>query len=169
MIQNKIYKTQISLAPKQDNKQNTFSVKESLIELRIGVVGYSPPSKFDIQEANKMIKEAFNAVNILYPNRSKAVVSGLTYSGIPALAYQEAVQRKWRTVGIACSKASNYKCFPVDEKIIVGNEWGDESPTFLNSIDVLIRIGGGKQSLREAAETKARGKQAIEYDLVAQK
>jgi len=47
----------------------------------------------------------------------------------------------------------------------VGQAWGDESPTFLNSIDVLVRVGGGKQALRETAAMKASGQPVIEYDL----
>ncbi|HLD37442.1 MAG TPA: hypothetical protein VJA86_02555, partial [Candidatus Nanoarchaeia archaeon] len=72
------------------------------------------------------------------------------------------------TAGIACSKANEYECFPVDEKVIVGNEWGEESQTFLNSIDVLVRVGGGSQSKREILEAKANGKPVFEYDLASE-
>lgn len=41
-------------------------------------------------------------------------------------------------------KAKDYECFPVDEEIIVGKEWGDESETFLDRVDILVKIGGGK-------------------------
>ncbi|MBI4148037.1 hypothetical protein HY490_01990 [Candidatus Woesearchaeota archaeon] len=75
------------------------------------------------------------------------------------------MRRGYRTVGIACAKAKDYELFPVNEKIIVGDNWGDESPVFLNYIDVLVRVGGGAQSKRETAETKSRGKPVIEYDL----
>lgn len=137
-------------------------------ELRIGVVGYSA-QKFDEAEARRMIIEAYDTFDARYLDKSKVVVSGLTDLGIPALAYREAVRRGWRTVGIACSKAANYDCFSVDERIIVGNNWGDESPTFLDSIDVLVRVGGGNQSMNETAEMRTRSKPIIEYDLPAQK
>jgi hypothetical protein len=137
-------------------------------ELKIGVVGYSA-QKFDGDKAVSMIKEAYDMIARLYVDRPKTVVSGLTDLGIPALAYREAESRGWKTAGIACSKAAEYPCYSVDEKVIVGDEWGAESPVFLDSIDVLVRVGGGKQALRETAETKARGKQVIEYDLPATK
>src|SRR3989344_5592363 len=108
--------------------------------LRIGVTGYSA-QKFDVAEATRMLKEAYDVLDRQYINRQKSVVSGLTDLGIPGLAYREAQLRGWRTVGIACSKAEEYECFPVNERVIVGDEWGQESETFLNSIDVLLRIG----------------------------
>jgi len=135
-------------------------------ELKIGVTGYSA-QKFDIPEAQRMLKEAYNHFNSQYPDRPKAIISGLTDLGIPALAHREAVARGWRTIGIACSKASEYECFPVDEKIIEGEDWGQESPKFLETLEVLVRIGGGGQAKRETAEAKLKGKPVIEYDLPA--
>ncbi len=133
-------------------------------ELKIGVVGYSA-QQFDKQAAVQNLKQAYDQLEAQYPGRAKVIVSGLTDLGIPALAYREAAARGWRTVGIACSKAASYDCFPVDEKQIVGHKWGAESQTFLNSIDVLVRVGGGNQSVRETAEMKASGRLVIEYDL----
>jgi len=136
-------------------------------ELRIGVIGYSK-QEFDKSVAVGMIRRAYDVIDNLCPERTKAVVSGLTDVGIPALAYREAVARGWRTIGIACSKAEKYECFPVDEKIIEGSEWGQESPRFIESIDVLVRVGGGDQSVRETAECKKRGMLITEHDLPAQ-
>jgi hypothetical protein len=135
-------------------------------ELKIGVTGYSA-QKFDTIEAQRMLREAYDTLQTQFPDRPKAVISGLTDLGIPGLAYKEAVTRGWRTVGIACSKASEYPCFPVDEKVIVGTEWGQESPRFLDDLEVLVRVGGGGQAKKETAETKARGKPVLEYDLEA--
>lgn len=135
-------------------------------EIKIGVVGYSA-QKFDESEAVRMLREAYDLIDRQYSGKSKAVVSGLTDLGIPALAYREAVSRGWRTVGIACSKAKDYTCFPVDEEIIVGSEWGEESQTFLKSLDVLVRVGGGKQSIRETAEFRESGRPVFEYYLQA--
>ncbi len=136
--------------------------------LKIGVVGYSA-QKFDEPEAIRMLREAYDSIDAQYSDKQKVVVSGLTDIGVPALAYREAQNRGWRTVGIACSKAREYACFSVDEEIIIGSEWGEESPTFLDSIDVLIRVGGGNQSKRETAETISRGKPVFEYELPALK
>jgi hypothetical protein len=132
-------------------------------ELRIGIVGSE--QNFNKSEAHEMILEAFDKLDLQYPARKKVIVSGLTDLGIPALAYREATKRNWGTMGVACSKAKEYDCFPVDKKIIEGSEWGDESSVFLDSIEVLVRIGGGKQSLKETSEAKARGKQVMEGDL----
>ncbi len=85
--------------------------------------------------------------------------------GIPALAYREAVKRGWRTVGVACAKAKDYDLFEVDEKHIVGEEWGDESERFLDMIDMMVKVGGGKQSKEEAEKAKKMGKLVFEYDL----
>lgn len=133
-------------------------------DLKIGVVGYST-QKFDKEEAKILLEAAFDVIKQKYPNHIKIVVSGLTNIGIPALAYQEAIKRNWKTIGIACTKASEYDLFPVDKKIIIGNEWGDESETFIDSIDILIRIGGGKQSLKETEIFKTLNKPVIEFDL----
>lgn len=133
-------------------------------EVRIGVVGYSA-QRFDKAEAMKMIIDAYDKIDLQNPDVPKKVVSGLTNVGMPALAYKEAAARGWKTAGIACSKANEYECFPVDEKIIVGNDWGEESQAFLNSIDVLVRVGGGNQSKRETLEAKTSGKPVFEYDL----
>ena len=76
-------------------------------------------------------------------------MSGLTNLGVPRIAYEEAIKLGLRTVGIACKQAEQYECFPCDEVILVGDNWGDESRAFLASIDVLLRVGGGKQSVAE--------------------
>ncbi|MES0490304.1 MAG: hypothetical protein ABUK01_09950 [Leptospirales bacterium] len=135
-------------------------------EIKIGVAGYSA-QKFDTSEAIKILKEAYNIIAGQFAGKSIVVISGLTDIGIPALAYREAVLRGWRTVGLACALAKDYACFPVDEEIIMGKEWGDESPHFLEIIDVLVRVGGGKQSLKEAAQFKKNGHQVLEYNLPA--
>lgn len=136
-------------------------------KIKIGVVGYSA-QKFEETEAVRMLREAYDSINSQYADKLKVVVSGLTDLGIPALAYREAISRNWRTMGIACSKAKDYDCFPVDEEIIVGSEWGDESQTFLESLDVLVRVGGGKQALRETVQFRESGKPVLEYNLPAQ-
>ncbi|MGD1856586.1 MAG: hypothetical protein ACFB2W_20290 [Leptolyngbyaceae cyanobacterium] len=132
-------------------------------KLRVGVVGYSNQD-FDYIAALRLIQEAFDDIS---PDADVEIVSGLTDLGIPALAYQEAVRRGWKTVGIACAKAFDYSCFPVDDVIIYGDNWGDESHVFLTMIDVLIRIGGGTQSHFEACAAKREGKRVIEFDLPA--
>ena len=130
--------------------------------IRVGVVGYSD-KKFDKGVALELLCDSFDEATKGY--RDITIVSGLTDLGIPALAYKEALARKWGTVGIACKKASEFKCFDCDEIVMIGEEWGDESEKFLDSIDVLIRIGGGKQSIAEVKKAKEMGIKAIEHEL----
>lgn len=132
-------------------EQHGIVERKNLCPMKVGVVGYSG-RKFDIEKAKMLIDQAFDQLSALFPNMT--IVSGLTDLGIPALAYREAVSRGFKTVGIACEKAKNHKCFNCDEVIIEGKEWGDESQKFLESINILIRIGGGKQSLEEVAKAK---------------
>src|SRR5690348_7922287 len=46
------------------------------------------------------------------------------------------------TCACACVRA---EC---DDVVIVGDAWGDESATFLRSIDLMVKIGGGAQSVK---------------------
>jgi hypothetical protein len=135
---------------------------------RIGVVGYCPPSIFDEHKALVYIKRAYDKIERKHPHIPKTVVSGLTNVGVLKLAYEEAKRRGWKTAGVACRKVLDYKndWFPVDEKpIIVGSSWGDESETFINNTDVIVRVGGGPQSLEECRLAKKQGKKVYNYDL----
>ena len=136
--------------------------------LRLGVVGYCSPTKFDETKALSYIKEAFDEVGYSFKDYQITIVSGLTNDGILRLAYEEARGRGWKTAGVACEKAYEFRdnWFPVDEDpVIIGKNWGDESEVFLNSIDALVRIGGGIQSLDEATRMKNRNKPVYEFEL----
>ena len=113
---------------------------------RIGIVGYSQ-DKFDHAKATRILQEALDLRAITHPESE--VVSGYTDMGVPGIAYRVAQQVGMSTVGIACEKASEHPCFPCDKVIIEGDEWGDESPTFLKYIDEMVKVGGGKQSIAE--------------------
>jgi hypothetical protein len=128
-------------------------------KIRVGVVGYSD-KKFDKAKAKAMIEKALDLLK-----NDVEIVSGLTYLGVPAIAYDIAKERGLSTVGVACLKAEKYECFPVDKKVIEGAEWGDESEKFLSMIDVMIKVGGGKQSIAEAQKAKEMGITVIEYAL----
>ena len=117
--------------------------------------------------AQGLIEQAFDWIADLYKDRKYAVVSGLTDIGISALAYREASKRGWKTVGVACSKAEQYGCYACDEKHIVGDNWGDESATFLGMLDAFVRVGGGKQSFTETKAAKDKNLTVVEYDLEA--
>lgn len=112
--------------------------------MNIGIIGYSTGT-FDKAYAEQALR------TVLSPMKDAKVVSGLTNIGVPAIAYKVASELGFKTMGIACSLAQDYECYPCDEVIIVGDNWGDESATFLGSIDVLYKVGGGEQSKREYA------------------
>jgi hypothetical protein len=132
----------------------------------VGVVGYSK-SDFNHEKAVESLKKAFTIIENQFPSAKFNCVSGLTNQGVPALAYKEACARLWSTTGVACGKVKNgnYELFPVDETIIVGEKWGDESEKFLSLLDVLVKIGGGKQSETEAAQAKEKGIKVLEYNI----
>ena len=134
-------------------------------ELKVGVVGYCPPTKFDETQARRLIIEAYSDIMRRYPNRVITVVSHLTNVGVLKIAYEEATKRGWRTVGIACERAADHPLYPVDERFIVGNNWGNESASFIDAIDAIIRVGGGQQPIRETEDSKKLGKATMEYDL----
>ena len=132
--------------------------------IRIGVVGYSG-KKFNQIVAKALMEIVLDLVEEYHKDKEYMLVSGLTDLGIPAIAYRSAKKRKWKTMGIACEKAEEYDLYPVDEKIIEGKDWGDESVTFLDNIDVLVRIGGGEQSMDEVEKAKKKNITVYEYDL----
>ncbi|MBN2052704.1 hypothetical protein JW756_04325 [Candidatus Woesearchaeota archaeon] len=136
--------------------------------LRIGVVGYCPPTRFDEGKAGQLINEAYNRIRIDFSGFDIIVVSGITNCGVLKIAYEQAKKRGWKTAGVGCKKALDFKnnWFPIDEEpVIIGDNWGDESEYFINSIDALIRVGGGPQSLRESDAVKKMGKPVYEYEL----
>jgi len=51
---------------------------------------------------------------------------------------------------------------------LVGEEWGDESDTFLSMLDVMVKVGGGKQSVAEAEKAEANGLSVMKFDLKAE-
>ena len=126
----------------------------------VGFVGYSS-GKFDEKKAKKIIDEIFSKEL----SRKDIIVSGGTNLGIPKLVYEKAKSLNMETFGIMCKKGYDYEIFPVDTLIVVGEDWGDESDEFLSSIEILYRIGGGKQSLEEVKKAKKMGLTVKEYEL----
>lgn len=162
----KIEKTMLHIADGElmEAKKYTDPVYQEIHDtpIRIGVIGYSKQT-FDEGHAGMDIFLALHNIKHTYETKIQKkiqveLVSGLTDIGIPALAYRYAKSvfsdSLVKTVGIACAKAREYPQFPVDEKHIIGTEWGDESEYFINNIDCLVRVGGGEQSMKEAAMFK---------------
>lgn len=119
--------------------------------MKIGVVGFSQDN-IDHELAREILTRSFHQLIERHKHHEPIeIVSGLTNIGIPKIAYQIADELGFIKVGISAERALHVKCgiYPVDQQIIEGNEFGDESMTFIDYIDFLIRVGGGKQSHRE--------------------
>jgi hypothetical protein len=142
--------------------------------MKIGIVGYSS-SNFNLSKAQYLIELGIDYMAYYIKGRTLrnniSVVSSLTNLGIPKLAYEYATAKGYQTVGIACEKAKDYDCYPVDKAIIEGKNWGDESSLFINEIDCLVRVGGGEQSLNEALLFRSLKPEAeiLEFNLLGSK
>jgi len=122
---------------------------------RIGVVGFSRET-FDHEAARAHLRRFVSDLLARERGPDKplpVIVSGWTNQGVPRLAYELARELGLGTVGISARAALRARAgrFPVDESIVVGERYGDESEAFIAYIDVLIRVGGGPQSRREVA------------------
>jgi hypothetical protein len=132
-----------------DNLYRTVVGKFSKRRIKIGFVGFST-GPFNATLASSYIKSSYETIKNHHDKRTEfAIVSGLTNMGIPGLVYSFAKSNDVFTIGVACKKCFDYEVFPVDESLIIGENWGDESEVFLNQLDYLVRIGGGEQSMKE--------------------
>lgn len=134
--------------------------------IKIGFVGYSG-TPFDKEEALEIITKIFAEISVDYPSEDIEIVSGATALGIPNLVYVTAEVLNLSTIGIMCKRGydQDNTLYPCDVIYAVGENWGDESDTFIDYIDVLYRIGGGKQSLEEVKMAKSKGIPVFEFDL----
>lgn len=132
--------------------------------LRVGIVGFSN-SNFDVKKATKYLISGIKEIIKDYDGKEDIeIVSGYTDYGIPALSYRIANKLNLQTVGFACSQADNMKKYPVDKFYKIGDEWGDESKAFLDYIDVILRVGGGKQSKKEVKQFKRIHGNSVVYE-----
>ena len=122
----------------------------------IGIAGFSG-KKFNTDIAINMIARDFLRLKEVYEDKQIWIVSGLTNIGIPAIAYKLAVTHGFKTMGIACKLAKDYECFECNTQRIVGQNWGDESQTFLNTIQELYCYGGGSPNRRGSYKSKENG------------
>lgn len=140
--------------------------------ITVGVVGYSDLHDDQKTEAQEFLETTLKAITDRYPNVPKELIAGLTDYGVPALAYSIVTEinktrgEVWRTVGIAPEIAQDMRQFPVDEKVIAGEKWGEDSPTFKDRVKhILIRVGGGRQARHETEELREAGVEIIEHEL----
>lgn len=133
---------------------------------KIGFVGYSA-GKFDKKEAQKIIDDIFTKLIKAAEEEKEelVIVSGATYMGIPGLIYDKASEYGLKTVGVMCKEGYDCDLYPCDEIYAVGDNWGDESETFINMLDIMYRIGGGPQSQNEVKKAKDKGILVIEFEL----
>jgi hypothetical protein len=127
--------------------------------LRIGVVGFSR-RHFDHEAARAHLRRFVGGL-LEHPgarDRPPEIVSGLTNQGVPKLAFELARELQLPTMGISAKQALRVRSglFPVDRQMLVGERFGDESPTFIAYIDTLIRVGGGPQSRAEVELFRAK-------------
>jgi len=118
--------------------------------LKIGIVGFSR-NQFDKKRARTILTELFDDLKKKHPKKEIEIVSGYTNSGVPKIAYELADQFQFTTVGYSANQALKVKSgvYSVNKVILRGEKFGDESEAFVDYIDGLIRVGGGKQSRRE--------------------
>ena len=53
------------------------------------------------------------------------------------------------TIGFACREAKTQTTFDCDEVHLAGNNFGDETPAFLQFCDGLVRVGGTVPELKQ--------------------
>ena len=136
---------------------------EYVKEVRVGVIGFSNEDSIASQsQVEACLDQGMIDLGIIHGKVGVNIVSGLTNVGVPRIAYEYAKANKMKTVGISAKEADKYELFDVDETFIKGDKFGDESDFFLEYIDVLIKIGGGAQSIKEF---KAFNGPKVEYDL----
>lgn len=127
----------------------------------IGFVGYSA-MKFDESKAKEIIHTIFESFN---DDEDYVIVSGATNMGIPKLVYEEAENYNMYLMGVMCKDGYTCELYPCDNILAVGNNWGDESETFIDLIEELYKIGGGPQSEKETKMALKKGLPVYEYEL----
>lgn len=84
-------------------------------------------------------------------------LGGMTDLGGINVFYDMCLRARIDTAGIMCWQgASSRLARGAREMVIVGDEWSDESPTFLDLVDILLVLEPGQQGWREALEAAQR-------------
>jgi len=137
-------------------------------KLKIGFVGNCMLDECFEDKVRALIINSYMNILEQYKGYDEYVlISGATNIGSVKIAYEEAEKLGWTIKGIACELEKKYETFPDlkdEDVIIVGKTWGDESYLFEHSVDVLVRVGGGEQSLKETEHIKKLGIKVFEYD-----
>lgn len=125
--------------------------------MKIGITGFSR-NQFDKIESRKILRNVFEILSKKHSGKEVKIVSGYTNSGIPKIAYELADEFGFTTVGYSARQALNVRSgvYSVKEVILIGEKFGEESESFVEYIDGLIRVGGGSQSRKEVELFKAK-------------
>jgi hypothetical protein len=149
--------------------ENAFLIEKDKQNLHVvGVTGFSgqwSDAKIAADEGIKSDAAAATASLHEYLSELKAkygeklvVSSGATNEGVPKIIYSLCESLGIKAMGVTSAKAADYPLGRMDYLIVMGEDWGQESPTFLNTSDEFILLGGGGQAKREAIAAAALGK-----------
>jgi hypothetical protein len=108
---------------------------ELLSAVRIGITGEI--SETQIPEAKRVLSRALGR---LYGS-SIEIVAKLVDRGVSRAAYEVAQELEFRTAGVAPRVALDETCSLVDRREIVGEDWGQETETFINQVSIIICLG----------------------------
>lgn len=119
--------------------------------MAVGFVGYSV-MEFDRDTASDVVSYVLDGLP-----KDAVVVTGATNIGIPNMVVEMSKKRGLYTIGIMPKDGYKTGLSDVDELVIEGLHWGDESQKFIDMIDKLYAIGGGRQSTKEILMAEAKG------------
>jgi hypothetical protein len=134
----------------------------------VGVAGFSgqwapgkleadPGLKAKADAATVALREHLLKLKEQYGDKL-VVSSGATMEGVPKIIYDICAVEGIPAMGVACEKAFDYPLGTMKYLVIEGQNWGDESPSFLRTSDELVLLGGGGQAKREAIAASQQGK-----------
>lgn len=134
----------------------------------VGVAGYSgqwapaklaadPNLKVLADAAVSALSEQLKALKSKYGEKL-IISSGATMEGVPKIIYDLCVEQGVPAIGVACAKAFKYPLATMKYLVVEGQEWGEESASFISLADELVVLGGGGQAKREMIAAGQQGK-----------
>ena len=139
---------------------NFSSILKSQRGIVAGIVGYS------VMEFDKILAQ--NAVDYILDDlpTGSVIVTGATKIGIPAMIVASAKKRGIKSIGIMPQEGYETGLSKVDELVVEGDKWGDESARFIDMIDILYAVGGGRQATKEVLMAEAKGIEVKSMELL---
>ncbi len=134
----------------------------------VGVAGYAgpwqgtpdDPAARRAEEAKEMLRDVLRHRQQEHRERL-CVVSGATNAGVLALVYALCAQYDIRSAGVTAGQGLEHGLASMHWIVPFGRKFGDESQLFVDTLDELIVLGGGAQSLAEAKMAAAAGKKVV--------